>query len=161
MFLGLNLKKCNILNKTFINTYSFYSVNKNKNIFILKIMSLKFALIPINSSFVHVAYDIKSKIKDIVEEVFIDTNYDLSFTNRIQKRKKEDFNIITIDEDYNETKSIVVKYCEKGSRAYSYQVDEFIDLISSYDNDDDDDKNKDTNDINKDENKDENNCVIM
>ena len=160
MFLGLNLKKCNILNKTFINTYSFYSVNKNKNIFILKIMSLKFALIPLNSSFVHVAYDIKSKIKDIVEEVFIDTNYDLSFTNRIQKRKKEDFNIITIDEDYNETKSIVVKYCEKGSRAYSYQVDEFIDLISSYD--DDDDKNDDkNNDINNDINNDENNCVIM
>jgi hypothetical protein len=123
-------------------------------------MSLKFALIPLNSSFVHVAYDIKSKIKDIVEEVFIDTNYDLSFTNRIQKRKKEDFNIITIDEDYNETKSIVVKYCEKGSRAYSYQVDEFIDLISSYD--DDDDKNDDkNNDINNDINNDENNCVIM
>jgi len=127
-------------------------------------MSLKFALIPINSSFVHVAYDIKSKIKNIVEEVFIDTNYDLSFTSRIQKRKKEDFNIITIDEDYNETKSIVVKYCEKGSRAYSYQVDEFIDLISSYDNDDDDNnENKDKDNENKDkdnENKD-NNCVIM
>ena len=121
-------------------------------------MSLKFALIPINSSFVHVAYDIKSKIKNIVEEVFIDTNYDLSFTSRIQKRKKEDFNIITIDEDYNETKSIVVKYCEKGSRSYSYQVDEFIDLISSYDDDDNDNdaKNKD-----KDNENNENNCVIM
>ena len=122
-------------------------------------MSLKFAIIPINSSFVHVAYDIKSKIKHIVEEVFIDTNYDLSFTSRIQKRKKEDFNIITIDEDYNETKSIVVKYCEKGSRAHSYEVTEFIDLISSYDNDD---EHKDT-DKNDDENKDTNNndCVIM
>ena len=122
-------------------------------------MSLKFAIIPINSSFVHVAYDIKSKIKHIVEEVFIDTNYDLSFTSRIQKRKKEDFNIITIDEDYNETKSIVVKYCEKGSRAHSYEVTEFIDLISSYDNDD---EHKDT-DKNDDENTDTNNndCVIM
>ena len=123
-------------------------------------MSLKFALIPINSSFVHVAYDIKSKIKNIVEEVFIDTNYDLSFTSRIQKRKKEDFNIITIDEDYNETKSIVVKYCEKGSRAYSYEVNEFIDLISSYDNDD---ENKDT-DKNDEDTKDTNNnndCIIM
>ena len=123
-------------------------------------MSLKFAIIPINSSFVHVAYDIKSKIKHIVEEVFIDTNYDLSFTSRIQKRKKEDFNIITIDEDYNETKSIVVKYCEKGSRAHSYEVTEFIDLISSYDNDD---EHKDTDKNDDDENKDTNNndCVIM
>ena len=123
-------------------------------------MSLKFAIIPINSSFVHVAYDIKSKIKHIVEEVFIDTNYDLSFTSRIKKRKKEDFNIITIDEDYNETKSIVVKYCEKGSRAHSYEVTEFIDLISSYDNDD---EHKDTDKNDDDENKDTNNndCVIM
>ena len=98
-------------------------------------MSLKFAIIPINSSFVNVAYDIKSKIKHIVKEVYIDTNYNLSFTTRIQKQKKDNFNIITIDEDYNETKSIVVKYCEKGSRSHSYEVDEFIDLVSSFDND--------------------------
>ena len=127
-------------------------------------MSLKFAIIPINSSFTNVAYDIKSKIKNIVEEVSIDTNYDLSFTTRIQKRKKDNFNIITIDEDYNETKSIVVKYCEKGSRSHSYEVDEFIDLISSFDNEDTDDndsegredKNKDT-----DEDTNNNDCVIM
>ena len=127
-------------------------------------MSLKFAIIPINSSFTNVAYDIKSKIKNIVEEVYIDTNYDLSFTSRIQKRKKDNFNIITIDEDYNETKSIVVKYCEKGSRSHSYEVDEFIDLISSFDNEDTDDndvegredKNKDT-----DEDTNNNDCVIM
>lgn len=127
-------------------------------------MSLKFAIIPINSSFTNAAYDIKSKIKNIVEEVSIDTNYDLSFTTRIQKRKKDNFNIITIDEDYNETKSIVVKYCEKGSRSHSYEVDEFIDLISSFDNEDTDDnavegredKNKDT-----DEDTNNNDCVIM
>ena len=128
-------------------------------------MSLKFAIIPINSSFVHVAYDIKSKIKHIVEEVFIDTNYDLSFTSRIQKRKKEDFNIITIDEDYNETKSIVVKYCEKGSRSHSYEVDEFIDLISSFDNEDTDDNDAEgREDKNKDTDEDTNNnndCIIM
>lgn len=129
-------------------------------------MSLKFAIIPINSSFTNAAYDIKSKIKNIVEEVSIDTNYDLSFTTRIQKRKKDNFNIITIDEDFNETKSIVVKYCEKGSRSHSYEVDEFIDLISSFDNEDTDDndaegredknKNKDT-----DEDTNNNDCVIM
>ena len=132
-------------------------------------MSLKFAIIPINSSFINVAYDIKSKIKNIVKEISIDTNYDLSFTSRIQKRKKEDFNIITIDEDYNETKSIVVKYCEKGSRSYSYQVDEFIDLISSFDNENDDDAEgtEDHAEGTEDhaegtENKDnKNNCVIM
>jgi len=129
-------------------------------------MSLKFAIIPINSSFVNVAYDIKSKIKNIVEEVFIDTNYDLSFTTRIQKQKKNNFNIITIDEDYNETKSIVVKYCEKGSRSHSYEVDEFIDLISSFDNDaeDADDAEgtkKDKNEGNSTEGNNNNDCVIM
>ena len=130
-------------------------------------MSLKFAIIPINSSFTNAAYDIKSKIKNIVEEVSIDTNYDLSFTTRIQKRKKDNFNIITIDEDYNETKSIVVKYCEKGSRSHSYEVDEFIDLISSFDNEDTDDndvegredKNKDTDEDTNNNNN--NDCVIM
>ena len=129
-------------------------------------MSLKFAIIPINSSFVNVAYDIKSKIKNIVKEVYIDTNYDLSFTSRIQKQKKNNFNIITIDEDYNETKSIVVKYCEKGSRAHSYEVDEFIDLILSFDNDaegtenTDKDKDKDKNE-DEDEGDNNNDCVIM
>lgn len=130
-------------------------------------MSLKFAIIPINSSFVNVAYDIKSKIKNIVKEVYIDTNYDLSFTSRIQKQKKNNFNIITIDEDYNETKSIVVKYCEKGSRSHSYEVDEFIDLISSFDNDaedaDDTEGTKDTdkNKGNSTEGNNNNDCVIM
>ena len=128
-------------------------------------MSLKFAIIPINSSFTNAAYDIKSKIKNIVEEVSIDTNYDLSFTTRIQKRKKDNFNIITIDEDYNETKSIVVKYCEKGSRSHSYEVDEFIDLISSFDNEDTDDNDVEgREDKNKDTDEDTNNnndCIIM
>ena len=128
-------------------------------------MSLKFAIIPINSSFTNAAYDIKSKIKNIVEEVSIDTNYDLSFTTRIQKRKKDNFNIITIDEDYNETKSIVVKYCEKGSRSHSYEVDEFIDLISSFDNEDTDDNDAEgREDKNKDTDEDTNNnndCIIM
>jgi hypothetical protein len=132
-------------------------------------MSLKFVIIPINFSFINVANDIKSKIQNMVEEVFIDTNYDLSFTSRIQKRKKENLNIITIDEDYNETKSIVVKYCEKGSRAQSYEVNEFIDLISSFNDDDtdehkdkdkeDENKNTDTNESNSTE--ENNNCVIM
>ena len=126
-------------------------------------MSLKFAIIPINSSFVNVAYDIKSKITNIVKEVYIDTNYDLSFTTRIQKQKKCDFNIITIDEDYNETKSIVVKYCEKGSRAHSYEVDEFIDLISSFDNDAECTENTDEENkhIITEECDDNNDCVIM
>jgi hypothetical protein len=131
-------------------------------------MSLRFAIIPINSSFTNVAYDIKSKIKSVVEEVYIDTNYDLSFTSRIQKRKKDNFNIITIDEDYNETKSIIVKYCEKGSRSHSYEVDEFIDLISSFDNeeqdtDDNDAEGREDKDKNKDTDEDTNNndCVIM
>ena len=132
-------------------------------------MSLKFAIIPINSSFINVAYDIKSKIKNIVKEISIDTNYDLSFTSRIQKHKKTNFNIITIDEDYNETKSIVVRYCEKGSRSHSYEVDEFIDLISSFDNENDDDAEgtEDHAEGTEDhaegtENKDnKNNCVIM
>jgi hypothetical protein len=121
-------------------------------------MSLNFAIIPINSLFVNVAYDIKSKIKNFVKEVYIDTNYDLSFRTRIQTQKKYDFNIITIDEDYNETKSIVVNYCEKGSRAHSYEVDEFIDLISSFDNDAEGTEDHAEGTENKDN---EYNCVIM
>ena len=82
-----------------------------------------------------------------------------------QKRKKDNFNIITIDEDYNETKSIVVKYCEKGSRSHSYEVDEFIDLISSFDNEDTDDNDAEgREDKNKDTDEDTNNnndCIIM
>jgi hypothetical protein len=79
------------------------------------------------------------------------------------KNEKKTILIIAIDVDYNETKSFVVKYCEKGSRSHSYEVDEFIDLISSFDNDaegTDTDDNHDEGTEDKDTNN-NNDCVIM
>jgi hypothetical protein len=61
-------------------------------------MSLKFTIIPINSSFVNVAYDIKSKIKNIVKEVYIDTNYDLIMIDETQ-----DFDMIMLKMLLNDT----------------------------------------------------------
>lgn len=98
-------------------------------------MSLEFAIIPITDTFVSAAYTIQSKLKDNVKlemYITIDTNYEQSFASRINKWKKKDYDIITIDSDFDESNSIVVRFSDKGSRAQSMEVEEFIDLVSSF-----------------------------
>ena len=98
-------------------------------------MSLEFAIIPITDTFVSAAYTIQSKLKDNVKlemSITIDTNYEQSFISRINKWKKQGYDIITIDSDFDESNSIVVRFSDKGSRAQSMEVEEFIDLVASF-----------------------------
>ena len=108
-------------------------------------MSLDFSIIPVISDFVSAAYDIQTKIKNNIEleiNISIDTNYTSSLNSRINKWKKLSHNIITIDQDYNESHSIIVLFSDKGSRAQVMEVDEFIDLLASFEDDNDDDEHK-------------------
>jgi len=98
-------------------------------------MSLDFAIIPITSTFLSPAEDIKQKLQNKITlqmNIVIDTNYDTPFNTRINKWKKQEYDIITIDKDYDESHSIVVRFSDKGSRAQSMEIDEFIDLVASY-----------------------------
>jgi len=110
-------------------------------------MSLEFTIIPVTIDFVSFAYDIQTKIKNNVEleiTTNIDTNYNTSLSTRINKWKKLSHNVITIDQDYNESHSIVVIFSDKGSRAQVMEVDEFIDLLASFEDDNDNNIDKHT-----------------
>ena len=121
-------------------------------------MSLEFAIIPTTTKLFTIAHDIKTKLTNNVSfklNIQIDNDTDTRTQTRIQKWKKQGYNIVFIDEDYNESNSIVVTFSEKGSRAQSMLVDEFIDIVSSYEpNDDDNDNNNDNDNDDKDNNKD-------
>ena len=109
-------------------------------------MSLEFAIIPITDSFISAAYDIQTKLKNNVNvdlTITIDTNYTTQINSRINKWKKQGYDVVTIDDDYKETKSIVVIFSDKGSRSQVMEVDEFVELVASYE-DEEDKTEKDT-----------------
>ena len=110
-------------------------------------MSLNFTISPVTSDFLSIAYDIQTKLKDEVTleiTITIDTNYTSALSTRINKWKKQSYIVITIDQDYNESNSIDVIFSNKGSRPQFMLVQEFIDLVASFEYNDDnvDDKLK-------------------
>jgi hypothetical protein len=127
-------------------------------------MSLEFVIIPISKRIEQNAYDIKSKLVNsskLSVNVEIDLNYELSTNNKLMKWKKKDYNIIIVDEDFIETNTIVVRFSDKGSKPKLINLDDFIDLVSSFeDEDEDEEQTKQTNKtIIEDSN--ESNCFIM
>lgn len=134
-------------------------------------MSLDFAIIPTTSKFFGTANEIKSKLTNSIKcqiDVKVDTDTDIKTQSRIQKWKKRGYNIVFIDEDYDESNSIVVTFSEKGSRPHPMLVDEFIDIVSSYESDsDNNDENKpNTKEINQSDaqnadDKQDETCIIM
>ena len=128
-------------------------------------MSLDFSIIPVISDFVSAAYDIQTKIKNNIEleiNISIDTNYNSSLNSRINKWKKLSHNIITIDEDYNESHSIIVLFSDKGSRAQVMEVDEFIDLLASFeDNDEHKEQSPEPKDTKTSDDNQDGGCIIM
>jgi len=128
-------------------------------------MSLDFSIIPVVSDFLSAAYDIQTKIKNNVEleiNVNIDTNYNSPLNTRINKWRKLSHNVITIDQDYNESHSIIVLFSDKGSRSQIMEVDEFIDLIASFEDDDEHkEQSSDTTETNTSDDNQDGGCVIM
>ena len=112
-------------------------------------MSLEFVIVPLAETYESDAYDIMNLIKQDVSkeiEIEIDTNYNTSLNSRLGKYKKQDKDIITVNNDYLETKSIVIRFSGKGSKPTCMYLQDFIDLISSfeYDNSDDEENKTET-----------------
>ena len=136
-------------------------------------MSLDFAIIPTTSNFFSTANEIKSKLTNSIKcqiDVKVDTDTDVKTQARIQRWKKKGFNVVLVDEDYDESHTIIVTFSEKGSRPHPMLVDEFIDIVSSYESDSDandekeDDKDDNKNDKTKQTSEDDNSnetCIIM
>ena len=126
-------------------------------------MSLDFAIIPLTNDVISAAYEIKTKLKDNIDleiNIMIDTNYSTLLSSRINKWKKQSYDIITIDQDYNESHSIVVIFADKGSRGKRMDVDEFIELVSSFEDDNGHFTNSD-NIIDESDTNQEGGCIIM
>lgn len=126
-------------------------------------MSLDFAIIPLTNDVISAAYDIETKLKDNIDleiNIMIDTNYSTLLSSRINKWKKQSYDIITIDQDYNESHSIVVIFADKGSRGKRMDVDEFIELVSSFEDDNGHFTNSD-NIIDESDTNQEGGCIIM
>ena len=96
-------------------------------------MPLEFAIIPLTPAFLSAARDIQNKLNTHVKlkiTITIDTNYETPYNTRINKWKKKYYDIITINNDSN---SIVVRFSEKGSKSQVMEVNDFIDLVASFD----------------------------
>ena len=102
-------------------------------------MSLEFVIIPLTSVFFTTAQDIHDKLKNAIQtniNIQLDTNYDTIITQRINKWKKTEFNIITIDDNYYQTNTITVRFSDKRSEPEIMEVEEFIDLVASFEDED-------------------------
>ncbi len=102
-------------------------------------MSINFVIIPITTDFASIADDIQIKLKDNIavnHTVIIDNNYTSSLSTRTNKWRKKSYNVIVVDYDYNESNSIIVTFSGSRSKAQIMVIDEFIELVSSFENDD-------------------------
>ena len=123
-------------------------------------MSIDFVIIPASKELEEHVSIIKSKLEEsvfIVINFQIDTNYNLNLNTRINKWKKDDFDIIIITPEFIEKNNIVVRFSDKGSRLKTMDFQEFIDLVSSFE---DDEAVINTNEENDNAN-DESFCIIM
>ncbi len=121
-------------------------------------MSLDFAIIPINKSYLSAAYNIQTQLQTNITtldiNITIDTDYHISFNTRVNKWKKQEYDIIIINQDYDESNSIIVRFSDKGSKSQIMEIDELINLISSFEDDQ-------INNINDIVNKENETCIIM
>jgi hypothetical protein len=149
-------------------------------------MSIELAIIPLWADCYWKAINIQSKLEkaaNLKMNITIDTNYNSPLTYRINKWIKLKYNIVTVKgiDDFDEQFLLKVLFSEKDSNQIvmeedelqSMEVDEFIDLVASFehddasedDDDDDDETNTETeknidNSDKQDDNQ-EGGCVIM
>lgn len=119
-------------------------------------MSIEFVIIPVLKEFEEYAIKIKDNLTSSIgiNTYFqIDTSFHENINSRINKWKKDDYDVIIIDENCIETNNIIVTFSEKGSRFKKMDLEEFIELVNSLE----DQENYDSDN----EDSYESNCIIM
>jgi hypothetical protein len=105
--------------------------------------TLKFIVIPTKNTYEEYSEEIVSKIKDVENcTANIDNNYTDSMNSRVNKYKKNNKNIITIGLSEVEHNTIMIHF--NGIRPKTMELDEFISLLESYENEDEDDDEDDS-----------------
>lgn len=122
-------------------------------------MALEFVIIPSKQLYEDYADDIVIMMRNNIKremDIEIDRDYDKSLSSRINEWTDKEYDVINVDENYGETNTIVVRFSDKGSNPEKMELTEFVDLVSSFE--DDDDKKETADDETAD---DETSCIIM
>ena len=101
-------------------------------------MSLEFVIIPVTKVFRDFAYELQEKLHSDINRnvcIKIDEEFNSLMYSRINDWKDKDYDIITIGSSYIEDKQISVKFNDKGSRPENMLVDDFIELVNSFEDD--------------------------
>jgi len=97
--------------------------------------SLKFVIIPTKNIYEEYSEEIVSKIKNVDDcSADLDVNYTDTMNSRVNKYKKNNKNIITIGLSEVEHNTIMIHF--NGVRPKTMELDEFIALLESYNEDD-------------------------
>jgi hypothetical protein len=98
-------------------------------------MSLDFVIIPSMYNYQRYAFEVKHELKQITNKkinVEVDMDYSKLFTSRLSKWKKLKCNIVTIGDGLKDGKFIIVNFYSKGSNPNAMYLEDFIDLIDSF-----------------------------
>jgi threonyl-tRNA synthetase len=118
-------------------------------------MSLEFVIIPVTKIFKDSAYDLQERLHSIIKRnvcIKIDEEYNSLMYSRINDWQDKDYDIITIGPSYIDKKIISVRFNDKGSKPENMSVDDFIELINSFE----DEVNSDDS-----EKEEESGCILM
>lgn len=96
---------------------------------------LRFIVIPTKNNYEEYSEEIVSKIKDVEDcTADLDRNYNETLNSRVGKYKKNNKNVITIGLSEVEHNTIMIHF--NGTRPKTMELDEFIALLESYDEED-------------------------
>lgn len=115
-------------------------------------MSLTFSIIPFERKHNSFALELESKIRNNIVsyvDINIDTDYDTAFSLRLRKWRLQEYNVIMIDDDYEEKQTIMIRYCDRFNNPETINIEDFIELISCFEMEEGDDKKEE-----------ESNCIV-
>lgn len=96
---------------------------------------LRFIVIPTKNNYEEYSEEIVSKIKDVEDcTADLDKNYNETLNSRVSKYKKNNKNVITIGLSEVEHNTIMIHF--NGTRPKTMELDEFVALLESYDEED-------------------------
>lgn len=96
---------------------------------------LRFIVIPTKNNYEEYSEEIVSKIKDVEDcTADLDRNYSETLNSRVGKYKKNNKNVITIGLSEVEHNTIMIHF--NGTRPKTMELDEFVALLESYDEED-------------------------
>ena len=122
-------------------------------------MDLGFAVIPFERSNYASAKDFVNKLTNHIVtyiDIKIDDDFDTPFSVRMHKWRRDEYNVIIINDDYFESNSISIRYNDSFNKPENIGIDDFIELVSNFEYNNIDINNATTN------NNDDNNasCII-